>query len=345
MPKTASPTAATPAPILVEVTRGDLVESCHRGAIAVVSADGTLVAHWGDVDRPVFARSAIKPLQALPLVESGAADAFRLAPRHLALACASHSGEDAHASTVTDWLNGIGLSVGDLECGTHLPYDPTASETMIRTGAKPTAAHNNCSGKHSGFLTVCRHLGDKPRGYVAREHPAMRRMMDALSEATGEDAHSAPTGTDGCGIPVIGLSLRATALGMARMAQPEAFKAPARRGEAARRLTQAMMAEPAMVAGTGRFCTVAMAAMAGAAFVKTGAEGVFIAGLPKLGIGIALKIEDGTTRASEVAMGALLRHYKVIDDAMATRLGAILRPQLTNRAGAIVGEVRAATFL
>ena len=325
-------------PILVEITRGSIVESFHTGAAAVVSASGTVVDAWGEIDRPIYARSAIKPIQALPLVETGAADRFALSQAHLALACASHNGDDRHVGTVRAWLTGLGFDDGTLECGAHLPYDEDVAHAMIRSGERPTAAHNNCSGKHSGFLSVCRHLGEDPAGYVTATHPAMRRVATVLSEMTETDVTEAPHGVDGCGIPVIGVGLRATAHAIARMADPVGLGG--KRAEAARRLSEAMMAEPHMVAGRNRFCTTVMAAVKGAAFVKTGAEGVFIGGIPARGLGIALKIDDGAGRAAEVAMAALLQRYGVIDNGLADILSSTLNPAIANRAGLTVGHMR-----
>ncbi|MEM7652529.1 MAG: asparaginase [Pseudomonadota bacterium] len=330
-------------PVLVEVTRGNVVESFHSGAAAIVSSDGTLVRSWGNVDRPIYARSAIKPLQALPLVETGAADHFKLSQAQLALACASHNGDERHVGTVQKWLSELGYSDETLECGPHLPYDEQAAHAMLRAGEPATRAHNNCSGKHTGFLSICRHLGEETEGYTTAEHPAMQRVEAVLSEMTDTDLSNAPRGADGCGIPVIGVSLRATAYGIARMAVPKTLGD--KRGEAAQRLTAAMMAEPHMVAGRGRFCTRLMTIMDGAVFVKTGAEGVFIAGVPSLGLGIALKIDDGAARASEVATAGLLKLLGVIEEKNSETLSALLQPPLFNRAGTRVGELRAHTTL
>src|SRR5260221_1746754 len=183
-------------------------------------AAGVIVASWGGVGRPVFARSAIKPLQALPLVESGAAEHYRLGATELALACASHHGEKSHVEAVGRWLDRVDLGPNDLQCGSHLPNDVPSAHALIHAGEKPSALHSNCSGKHTGFLTTARHLGETTRGYVESDHPVQRRVAHALGEMCGIDVARAPYGTDGCGIPVIGMPLAAMAPGMARMEEP-----------------------------------------------------------------------------------------------------------------------------
>ncbi|MBX6366599.1 MAG: asparaginase [Rhodospirillales bacterium] len=321
-------------PVLVEILRGNTVESRHRGAIAVSDATGKLVDAVGDVERPVFPRSAVKPIQALPLVESGAAERFRLGPKEIALACASHHGEKAHTTAVAAWLERIGLSERDLECGAHLPYDTATAHALLRAGGSPCPLHSNCSGKHSGFLTTAVHKGERTRGYIDYEHPVQRRVTDALSEMCGIDAPRAPWGIDGCGIPTIALPLRAIARGMARMADTTGL--PPERVEAARRIREAMAAEPLMVDGTGGFATEVMKAVGRDVLVKPGAEGIFCAILPKRGLGVALKIDDGAGRASEVAMASVLERLGI----NMSGLEHYLRPVVRNVAGREVGMIR-----
>jgi L-asparaginase II len=330
-------------PVLVEILRGDLVESRHRGAAAIVDAAGTIVASWGDVERPVFARSAIKPLQALPLVESGAAEHYRLSATELALACASHHGEKSHVEAVGRWLDRVDLGPDDLQCGSHLPNDVPSAHALIRAGEQPSPLHSNCSGKHTGFLTTARHLGETTRGYVEPDHPVQRRVAQVLGEMCGIDAARAPRGTDGCGIPVIGLPLAAMARGMARMADPRGL--PAERAAAATRLLAAMAERPLMVDGTGGFATVVMEVAGAKARIKPGAEGVFCGALPGLGYGVALKIEDGAGRAAEIAMGGILERLGVFGDAEREKLESLLRPAIKNVAGRVVGGMRPAATL
>lgn len=327
-----------PNPILVEVTRGDMVESRHRASFAVSDAGGRIVLAAGNVERPIYARSAIKPLQAIALVESGAAEAFELGNREIALACASHNGEPRHVETVLDWLRRIGCDLDDLECGAHLPGNEAAMIKLLQANRNATPAHNNCSGKHSGFLSVARHLDIPTEGYIRYEHPVQQRVLGILETMTGLDLGEAPRGIDGCGIPVIGIPLGNLALAMARFADPA--DQPEARQAAIARIREAMAAEPFMVAGSARFCTQVIEISGGKALVKTGAEGVFCAALPDLGLGVALKVDDGAARAAEQLMGRLLRRLEVIDDDTARELDKVFEPDILNRAGLAVGKVR-----
>ena len=258
-------------PVLVDVSRGGTVESSHRGAAVVMDPAGGVVAAWGNVDRPVYPRSAVKPLQALLLIESGAADQFSLGDAEIALATSSHSGEPEHVALVTAWLERLGLGAGDLECGPHAPIDDGAAADLSRAGGQPSALHKNCSGKHTGFLTTALHLGEETRGYVKPGHPVQRRMAEVLSDMGGLDLKDAPRGTDGCGIPVIAMPLSAMALGMARLANPDGLS-PAR-AAACRRVFAAMAGHGRLVAGRGRFDTLANEAGGGAFVVKDRSRG------------------------------------------------------------------------
>lgn len=325
-------------PVFVEALRGAMIESRHRGAAALVDAAGRIVMAWGDVERPVYPRSAVKPLQALPLVETGAADRFGLGTQELALACASHRGEAAHLAVLRGWMLKAGLATSDFECGAHAPGDPAAARALIRAGEAPTALHNNCSGKHAGFLTTARHLGEPLRGYIHPEHPVQQRVARTLVAMTGLDLAAAPRGIDGCGIPVIGIPLAGLARAMARMADGSGL--PPERADAARRLLDAMAGAPAMVSGTGGADTALLRIAAPAIRPKGGAEGVCCATLPQLGLGIAIKIEDGGTRAVYVALGAILAHLKILDEPQARALAEFFRPPIRNVAGLAVGELR-----
>jgi L-asparaginase II len=325
-------------PVLVEVVRGAMVESRHRGAFAVVDAGGGVVLAQGDIARPVYARSAIKPLQALPLIETGAADAFGLGAREIALACASHNGSPAVVAAVEAWLGRAGLAADDLECGAHLPSDTEAAHALIRANAEPSALHNNCSGKHAGFLTTARHLGEPTRGYIAASHPVQQRVEAVLSAMTGLNLQRAPHGVDGCGIPVIGIPLDGLARGMARLADPSGLSTD--RAAAARRVLDAIAAEFDIVAGASAFSRAIMQCAAPTIRLKTGAEGVMCAALPRHGLGIALKIDDGASRAVDVAMGAIFVRLAVLDAEQTTALASVLWPPLRNVAQREVGDVR-----
>jgi L-asparaginase II len=332
--------AEGPNPVFVEITRGGTVESRHRGAAAVVDADGALVAAWGDVDRPVFPRSAVKPIQAIPLLETGAADRFALTDAELALACASHGGAPEHLRVASDWLNRIGLGPGFLVCGPHPPICEEAAAALSRAGHSPTRLHNNCSGKHAGFLTTALHLGAPTAGYGAPDHPIQRLVRQALSEMGGVDLRESAEGADGCGVPVIAMPLSAIARGFAALADPD--RLGPRRAAAVRRIVAAMAAHPDLVAGPGRFETAVMRACGGAVIVKGGAEGVCAAVLPGTGLGIAVKIDDGAKRAAETAMAALLARFASLDRRGSAALDAYLEMPVANTTGDRVGAVRLA---
>ncbi len=324
-------------PVLIEVTRGPAVESRHRGAFVVSDASGKIAWGAGDADMPVFPRSSAKPLQALPLIETGAADRFHLTDVELALACASHKGEPAHIAAVEAWLARIGLDASRLECGVQLPRAPDAAERAIRQRTPLSAAYHNCSGKHTGFLTACVHCGDRPAGYIEPDHPAQRRVTQALTEMTGCDLARVLLGRDGCGIPVYAMPLKSLALGLARLADPSGL--PRARADAARRLLNAMAAEPFYVNGTGGFTTEAMLAAPGLC-VKGGAEGVYAAALPELGLGVALKIDDGAGRAAECAMAHILLKLGCFGAGLEAQLARFLHPVIVTDAGRPAGAIR-----
>jgi L-asparaginase II len=321
-------------PVLVELTRGDRVESVHRGAIAIADATGTLRSSIGDVETPVFPRSSLKPIQALPLVESGAADTFSLTDEHIALACASHSGEPMHTERVTAWLARLGLTQSDLACGAHaVRYEPVW-HAMIARGEQPTRIHNNCSGKHTGFLTVARHWDIATKGYEHIDHPVQQAVAAALRELSG--VADLPWGVDGCAVPNFALPLAGFARALARLATPGELEP--RRGRAARRIVAAMAEHPELVSGTGRSCAVLIRSCSGRAVVKAGAEGVYAAIVPSLGLGVALKIDDGAGRAAETAVASILHSLGVLGTDTAAL--AILRVPIANTRGTIVGERR-----
>lgn len=327
-------------PLLVEVTRGPLVESRHRASFAVVDAEGGVVAAAGDLNLPVYPRSAVKPIQALPFVESGAAEAFGCSDAEVSLACASHDGEPGHVEAVLAWLKRIGLSVQDLECGVHLPLHEPSLVALLRGGGQPTAAHNNCSGKHANFLTLAKHLGVPTRGYIKLEHPVQQRILGVLEMMTGLRLSDAPMGIDGCGIPTLAIPLGNLALAMARLADPSPLSEE--RQAAVKRIRRAVAAHPFMIAGSNRFCTKVMEETGEKALIKVGAEGVYCAALPEQGLGVALKVDDGAGRAAEVLMGRILVAFKILDEAQCERLKSALIPTLHNRAGLAVGDIRPA---
>ena len=329
-------------PVVVEVTRGSTVESLHRGAAIVVDADGRSVFACGNVDRPVYPRSAVKALQALALVESGIADRFGLSDPELALACASHSGEPAHVEAASSILAKAGRDAAALECGAHWPG--VMAETAYKlaaSGARPSALHNNCSGKHAGMICLACGEGIEPCGYIRRTHPVQRRIADVLAEVTGTVIdESTPCGTDGCSIPTFGFPLRALALAFARFGTGHGLGPD--RARAALRLRAAVAGHPFFVAGTDRFDTRAMTILGAKVFTKTGAEGVHCAAFPDAGLGVAVKCADGSNRASEVMMAALIVRFVPMTADQAQAFAPLRAPVLKNWNGIAVGALRTA---
>jgi L-asparaginase II len=300
-------------PVLVELTRGTLVESVHRGAVAIADANGAIRFALGDIETPHYPRSSLKPIQALPLVETGAADALGLTDEHIALACASHSGEPMHTERVAAWLS--------------------------RLGERPTRIHNNCSGKHTGFLTVARHWEVATKGYEDAYHPVQQAVAAALRELSGEKAFA--IGVDGCAAPNFALPLAGFARALAKLASPKGLAAD--RARAAKRVVGAMVAHPELVSGTGRVCAILMRAAEGRAAVKAGAEGFYAGIVPSLGLGIAVKIDDGAARAAETVIACVVERLGLLSDDAAAR--AIVRGPVTNTRGDVVGERRPAEIL
>nr|CAD6422027.1 asparaginase [Rhizobium sp. Q54] len=325
-------------PVTVEVTRGRIVESRHRGMGIVVDGDGRTVFSFGDVESGVFPRSACKAMQALPLVESGAADAYGFGNRELALACASHSGEDGHAALAASMLARAGRDVSALECGAHWSSDQNTLIHQARTLEKPTALHNNCSGKHSGFVCTCCHAGYEVEGYVNYDHPLQAEIRGTMEALTGAALGYETCGIDGCSIPTYAAPLKGLAHGFARMLTGVGLEPL--RAKASRRLMEACMAEPFYVAGTRRACTKLMQVAPGKIFAKTGAEGVFVAALPDQGLAMAVKCEDGTTRAAEAMIFALIARWFERNGEVHQSLMAMANKSMKNWNGIHVGDIR-----
>lgn len=308
---------------MAEIWRGPFLESVHLGHAVICGADGEIVEAWGNPNEVVMPRSSSKMLQALPLIESGAADAHGLNTEQLALACASHQGAHIHTDRVNAWLATLGLSDADFRCGAQEPTDRAAMEELIRAGEKPCQVHNNCSGKHAGFLTLNRHLKAGPE-YVDPSHAVQKACLAAFEEVTGEA--SPGYGIDGCSAPNFATTLHGMARAMAFFAAAE--EGAGTRASAAARLRKAMVLHPELVAGEGRACTELMRAMNGRVALKTGAEAFFIAIVPEKKLGIALKIVDGSTRGSEAAITAILIRLGLLDPehpAARKRLNAPIR--------------------
>ena len=320
---------------VVEVWRGETIESRHRISVAICDATGQLRAYCGNPDLVMYARSAIKPLQALPLVEDGVADQFAFTAAELALCCASHSGEPRHIDAAQSILRRIGADESALACGPHAPYHEKSAQALRDAGREPTRIHNNCSGKHGGMLALARFHGWPLSGYHRLEHPVQQRMLGEVSRWTELAGDEIETAVDGCGVTTFAASLSSFAAGFARLAMA------ARRGDSGpARIVSAMATNPEYVGGTGRLCTELMRATLARLFVKVGAEGVWLAGVPGAELGIALKVEDGAQRAAEPALINVLRGLQLLSDDEMAALAEFAEPLLRNTRGETVGMIR-----
>jgi L-asparaginase II len=335
-------------PILARVLRGGRLESAHRGSVAVVDEDGRLVASCGNASMPIYLRSAAKPFQVIPLLAAGGEKAFQLGNDEIALMCASHGGEPRHVRVARRILRRGGFRVADLACGAHLPMHEPSAHALLRRGEKPTALHNNCSGKHGGLLLACRLLGLDPRGYWEASHPLQTLLLARVAELTGVHAEQIGLAVDGCSLPVYFLPLTGLAASYARlMARNRVGPTPA---SIARRIVRAMTASPGMVAGRGRFTSDFLEAGRGGWIGKEGAEGVYAIGLSsraggarngEKALGIAFKIEDGSSRARDALALEILDGLKRLPPAARARLAPWRRPVIRSVRGQEVGEIRA----
>jgi L-asparaginase II len=330
---------------LYQLTRGEMVESQHFGALAVADSDGNLLAWAGDPQFVTFMRSSAKPFQVLPLIESGAAAHFGLSLKQIALASASHAGSEAHVETAKALQEAAGVTEGDLLCGVHTPPDKEAARRLIIEGKEPTPNQHNCSGKHSGMLALARYLGEPTEGYLDLEHPVQRRILTTLAEMCGLDEAQVQLGVDGCSVPNFAVPLAAAATGLARLADPSGL--PEARMKACRKVFAAMTTHPEMVSGPGRFDTRLMKAAGKRIISKAGAEGYAAiaiqagtlgAGSPAMGL--ALKIADGNRRAARPVVLAVLQELGALGEAEMTELSEFCAGPLHNYRGIRVGETR-----
>lgn len=328
-------------PVLVNQWRGNAIECRHRGAVAVVETSGRMFTSLGDVQRAVFPRSAIKFLQAIPFVESGAIEAFGLDERHIALACASHNGEPIHAGLAQDWLERIGCDHDDLECGAELPLHQATQFELMSEGRGPQRVHHNCSGKHLGFLSTCKQFGDQTQNYRLYNHSAQKRWFDVLEGLSNTRINQLPWGYDGCAIPSIAMPLQRIALAMARFGDPAHFGGERR--IAVEKIHAALTAHPYMVAGKERLCTALMDILAPDILIKVGAAGVYTAVIPEHGLGVALKIDDGHDGAARVALGAVLNTLGVLPADKAQALNEYFTPSINNSRGETIGRYEASS--
>ena len=325
-------------PLTVHVYRGETVESSHAVHCMVMDKDGDILESWGDRERLVSPRSSLKPLQTIPLVESGALDAFNLGAEEIALACASHNAEPVHIEKVAAWLERIGLSVDDLECGGHLSLNKERAHEMIRNGEEMTGLLSDCSGKHTGMLTTARHQGHAIENYVAFDHPVQKQIFETISEMADYDVSGGACGTDGCSAPNPAIPLRNLTRAFTRLANPEALSDA--RAAACRRIVKAMAEHPYLLAGKDRFNTILIEESQGNIICKLGAEGNYMALVRDKGLVIYLKTEDGALeRASHPVLGAVLNKFNAIDAQTDEAVSRFTQPVLKNWKGLEIGKI------
>ena len=319
----------------VEALRGDIVESTHRVHVAVAHADQGLIASAGNPAHHSFVRSSIKMFQALPFVEAGGVERFQLTGEELALCCASHGGEPFHVAAARSILAKAKVTEAALACGPHLPLHDRTANAMVSAGIAPGRIHNNCSGKHAGMIAHCVQQQWITNGYQRASHPMQQRVLTTLAQWMRIDAEDVAIAVDGCGLPTFAIALDAVAEGCAR------FSAAVAAGEPApSTLFNAMVAHPEYVAGTDRLDTALMRAAGTRLFAKVGAEGYYCAGVPSMRVGVALKVEDGSKRAAEPAILAVLRHVDAISAAELDLLRKFAKPELLNTRQEVIGHVR-----
>ena len=330
-------------PILVEITRGGMIESIHRGTAIICNAKGEIVKSWGDIDRAIYPRSAIKPLQTIPVLESGAADAYKMDGAEIALCCASHSGELIHTERVMAWLKRMELDHNSLECGPQLPVDHATAKTMLQNRIAPNAIHNNCSGKHSGMLATALHEKQQLSGYTSADHPIQIRLMKMIGELGEVDLSRTARGIDGCGIPVFGIPIKAVALAMAKLA--DSYSLSESRRAAIERIVESCSQNPLMISGTNKINSLIQAEASDKAIVKGGAEGVYTAAVKSLGIGVCIKIDDGAARAASNAMISILESLGVLDASSVQSIKESGFKDVQNWSGNLVGRIQSSSEL
>lgn len=321
---------------LAEIHRGGILESLHQGVAVVADAEGRILLSWGDPSFVTFPRSSLKPFQAIPLVETGAADAAGLTEEHLALACASHGAEDFQVALVRGWLDRLGLSESALVCGPDMPRAQADQAAVWRAGGDRSRVFHNCSGKHCGFLTLARHIGAPVAGYDDPAHPAQRLYLEAFSELLGADAAALPRGVDGCGLPALALPMNRMAKAAARWAAAKV--ATEARRSAIRRLQSAIRAFPDHLSGRGSATGRIVRATQGRVLLKGGAEGYVVGFVPDRGLGIAVKLADGAARAKMGVFAAILGRLGLVE--AADRLAADIEGEIRDSNGRPVGGIR-----
>ncbi len=326
--------------LFVEVTRNGIVESRHFGSAVICNVKGEVIESWGNIHKLVFPRSALKPMQAIQLVESGASAHYSLSDAELSLACSSHQGEKIHQDLVASWLSRLGLTEDHLACGPVLPEHTESAHQLLASGQQGCRIHHNCSGKHTGFLATALFLDMSLNGYHEAAHPLQQLSLDTLSDLAGVDLRQFPIGIDGCGLPAPTMPLLKLGHAMARFAMP--INLTEKHAQAIYRLHKAITNEPLYIAGNGTMVSELNEVTKGAVLAKTGAEGIVTAAIPERGLGIALKIADGSARAGSVALLSILDHLDILSHENKDKLQAYICPPIINSRGLKVGEIRQA---
>lgn len=322
----------------IKVYRGEYLESTHEMHVAVVNTDGELLYSYGDPERLTFPRSSMKPFQAVPVLETGAADAFNFTEADISLICASHSGEPRHRERVMSIIDRVHLEEKNLQCGTHIPRDLDSYKALIRAGGELTPVYSNCSGKHSGMLTTVVHMKEDVKSYREISHPHQQRILQAIEDICQYPKEKIEIGVDGCGVPVHRLPLKNTALGYARLANPFKWE-ESEHAHTLQRISQAMMKHPEMVGGEHRFDTDVMRAFGGKVVAKAGAEGVQCLGVADAGLGIIVKIEDGNARAVSAVAMEVLKHLGIGNDAIYKQLDSYVNTPVLNTRDDKIGRI------
>ena len=327
-------------PIKIRVTKGNFAESIHYAIACVSDSSGRIIQQWGNINKKIFPRSAIKPLQVISLIESGAYEYLKLAPVHLAIAAASHNGEPQHTKIVKKWMDKLGLSVKDLQCGIHPPLRKENADEILKKQRKLTPIYNNCSGKHLGMLSTTLYLEKSKKTYLAVNHPVQKMVIKIIEEMSNTKIKNVPKGIDGCGLPQYAIPLRCLSQAMAKFADPKNLSV--KRQEAISKIKESIQANPYLIAGKERFDTDCLLATNGQIISKVGAEGVLMTAVLNRDIGIAIKILDGNNRAVPAALHKIFEHLKILRKHEKKQLKKWFIKPIYNHAKKYTGKIESA---
>ncbi|ABO49870.1 asparaginase [Desulforamulus reducens MI-1] len=327
--------------LLVNLVRGSLIESQHRGDLVVADREGAILLSLGNPEHLAYWRSSAKPFQALPLIEHHCQDIFNFTEQEIALFTSSHGGEENHVEAIRGILHKLGLSDSALDCGVSAPMHRPSAKNILASGNNFSTLNNACSGKHTGMLALALLLNAPLTGYIQKDHPVQQEMLKAICQCTSLSPDRVHMGVDGCGVPVFGLPLGNMAMAYARLSLPEGYFS-AERVQALHTIRNAMTEYPYYVAGTDRLDSILMEVTQGRIVAKIGSEGIYCAGIVDHGIGLALKIEDGSSRAIDPVIIEVLKHLGYISQAEFEKLRHLWRPILKNHRGDEIGHLEVA---